>query len=492
MSPTPPPDRDRSVSVIVAVYNGERFVADALASILGQTAPPDEVLVVDDGSTDGTGAMVARFPGVRCLRLDANGGQAAALNRGVASTRGAYLAFLDADDVWASDKLARQLAAFAAEPALDVVYGQARERIVGGAGGRGGDGRVLPAFLPSAMLIKRAAFERVGDFDPGFKLGSVVDWYARSRDAGLAERALDAVVYERRIHGDNVGIRQRGDRDEYLRVVKAALDRRRRGAAGPTPSQRLLLRALFGPAGEARAVYERWRAETTFDPLETGAIPLMPLLSFRLRALGVDDPAAPLLKGAHRKYWAQGSLLAARAAAAVRALGDARIAALATSGLALLAYYPDGIGCRPTADATLLVARASLDAAEAALASRPAAAGPIALRLRAADDARFPLSLARAVTRSVGAERFAAVPANELLFETCAAAAARGLSSDLLWAADVVQLVRTAGALDGARLADDARPPAARAAARAAFEALRDAGALAPAEVDPALASLGG
>ena len=68
-----PPPGTSSVSAIVAVYNGERFIADALASILSQTAPPDEVLVVDDGSTDGTGAVIARFPGVRNLRRDANG-----------------------------------------------------------------------------------------------------------------------------------------------------------------------------------------------------------------------------------------------------------------------------------------------------------------------------------------------------------------------------------------------------------------------------------
>ena len=161
-----------------------------------------------------------------------------------------------------------------------MIYGQARTRIVGGDGARDGDGRVLPATLPGAMLIRRTAFQRVGDFDPGFKLGSVVDWYARSRDAGLVERTLDVVVYERRIlDGDNVGIRQRGDRAEYLRVVKAALDRRRRADTGPTPAQRLLLRALFAPPDEARPAYQRWRAETTFDPLDVGAIPLMPLHS---------------------------------------------------------------------------------------------------------------------------------------------------------------------------------------------------------------------
>jgi len=407
----------------------------------------------------------------------------------VASTSGAYLAFLDADDVWAPDKLERQLAAFADDAALDVVYGLARERILRSGGDGEREGRVLPAFLPSAMLIKRAAFTRVGDFDPGFKLGSVVDWYARSRDAGLVERALDVVVYERRIHGDNVGIRQRSDRAEYLRVVKAALDRRRRAAAGPTPSQRLLLRALFAPAAEARPAYERWRADTTFDPLAAGVIPLMPLLYFRLRELGIDDPVSPMLKGAYRKYWAQGSLLVARAAAAVGRLRDAGIPALATAGLALLAYYRDKIGCRPTGAGELIVPRASLAAAEAALAMDTGA--PIPIRVRAADHERFQGALARAVAQPIGHERLAAVPATHLLLDTCAEAAARGLSSDLLWAADLVHLVRSPAALDWARLAADA-DAAAGPAAIAAFEVLREAAALAPADADAAIAALSG
>jgi hypothetical protein len=245
----------------------------------------------------------------------------------------------------------------------------------------------------------------------------------------------------------------------------------------PTPAQRLLLRALFAPADEARPAYHRWRAETTFDPLDTGAIPLMPLLHFRLRELGVDDPVGPMLKGAYRKYWAQGSLLAARAAAAVRRLEGAGVPALAVAGLALLGFYGDRLGCRPTEVAELLVPRASVAAAEAALAP-DAAVGPIAVRLRPADDARFGESLARAEARSVGEHRLTVACANELLIEACATAAARGFSRDLLWAADVVHLARAPGALDWQRLADDARA----APAHAAFAVLRDAGALAALE----------
>jgi len=219
-----------TVSAIVAVYDGERFLGDALRSILGQTPPPFEVCVIDDGSRDGSAAVARAFAGVRVLRREENAGQAAALNWGVASTSGDALAFLDADDVWMPDKLARQLAALDADPGLDVVYGLLRERHEGKGVDVAGFGVVRLAHLLSAMLVRCAVFDEVGGFDTRFALGSVVDWYARACEAGLRQHVIPHVVYERRIHGANVGITQAGRRGDYLAVVKAALDRRR--AAG--------------------------------------------------------------------------------------------------------------------------------------------------------------------------------------------------------------------------------------------------------------------
>ena len=86
-----PPGR---VSAILAVYNGERFPAEAIRSMLEQTEPPDEILVVDDGSTDRSAAIARSFPEVTCL-AQPNAGQSAALNRGVAASTGERLAFLD-------------------------------------------------------------------------------------------------------------------------------------------------------------------------------------------------------------------------------------------------------------------------------------------------------------------------------------------------------------------------------------------------------------
>src|SRR6185295_6143052 len=98
------------------------------------------------------------------------------------------------------------------------------------AGGTGRDGGVRPAQLPSAMMIKRASFEKVGGFDTRWTLGSVVDWHARACEAGLRELVLPEILYERRIHGDNIGIKAARHRRDYLEVVKAALDRRRAAA----------------------------------------------------------------------------------------------------------------------------------------------------------------------------------------------------------------------------------------------------------------------
>src|SRR5207245_10700422 len=99
------------VSAIIPVFNGERYLAEAIESVLAQTSPASEIVVVDDGSTDGSGAGAGRFGSAARLVFGGHAGAGAARNRGVAESTGELLAFLDADDIWPSDKLERQLAA---------------------------------------------------------------------------------------------------------------------------------------------------------------------------------------------------------------------------------------------------------------------------------------------------------------------------------------------------------------------------------------------
>ena len=223
-----------AISVIVPVYNGERFLAEALRSIGQQDYQPLEVLVVDDGSTDGSAAIAVAQPGVRVLRR-AHGGLGATLNHGIAQATGELFAFLDADDHWLPDKLTRQVRALMANPALDMVFGHVRQFRQADA-----DGEIAiiseaqPGIHRGVMLVWRAALARVGAFaeDPG--VHGFVDWYARARIAGLRSAVLPEVLYERRIHDDNLGRRTPdAQRQSYLRALRLSIAHRRPdGAAG--------------------------------------------------------------------------------------------------------------------------------------------------------------------------------------------------------------------------------------------------------------------
>lgn len=98
-----------SVSVVIPAYNAERFLKDAVESVLRQTTSPLEILVVDDGSTDETGRLARALPGVRCIHQE-NAGVSVARNRGIKESRGRFVALPDADDVWEDAKLATQVA----------------------------------------------------------------------------------------------------------------------------------------------------------------------------------------------------------------------------------------------------------------------------------------------------------------------------------------------------------------------------------------------
>lgn len=222
---------DKLVSVIIAVYNGERYLAEAIRSVFAQTYCPLELIVIDDGSIDASATIAKSFELVRYAHQQ-NAGQSVALNRGLKMANGAFLAFLDADDFWTTDKLSLQMAALDSEPSLDMVFSHLEQFAEPDAPAALAavvrkTRQVVPAQLPSTMLIRQSAFGRVGEFSSRWKIGNVVDWYARATEAGLRSRTLDQILYKRRIHGQNVGITQRQNRDDYLSIVKAALDRRR-------------------------------------------------------------------------------------------------------------------------------------------------------------------------------------------------------------------------------------------------------------------------
>lgn len=209
------------VAVVIPAYNAARFLAEALESVFAQGALVGHVVVVDDGSTDATGDIADSFPGLTLLRRE-NGGIGAARNTGVAAANGDYVAFLDADDVWPAGRLDALKQALDGDRATDAAFGLAIEF---GAGRP--DGEATFGQLASTMLIRRPAFDRVGPFREDVKVGEFVDWWARAEDAGLRHIAVPDVVLRRRIHDTNTGIVQASSRQDYVRVLRAALERRR-------------------------------------------------------------------------------------------------------------------------------------------------------------------------------------------------------------------------------------------------------------------------
>ncbi len=238
----PPSPVEPLVSVVVPAYNGAAFIGEALASALAQDCPGMEVIVVDDGSRDATPDIVRSFPGVRCLRQE-NRGVASARNLGIAQARGGFLAFLDQDDSWLPSKIRAQLARLEAEPSLDFVLCHARILLAADMAlpshySRAVVDKPFPAYVPSALLARRSAFDRLGAFDTTFRGGDDADWFFRAQDGGLRHGVLPETLLEKRIHGANGSDDVAAMRRELFRVVQHSLRRKRCGDTPPRSDPR--------------------------------------------------------------------------------------------------------------------------------------------------------------------------------------------------------------------------------------------------------------
>lgn len=218
-----------SVSVIIPLYNAEPFLAQTIESVLGQTHPPQQVIVVDDGSTDQSAQIARRYGAAVELVRQPNAGGAQARNRGVALAHGDLLAFLDNDDWWAPEKLAWQLDALRQSPHLEALFGQIQpiDSATAGQEARWLGMTAQDGWHLDTMLIRRQAFQRIGPFDPAWMIDTV-EWLWRARRLGLCAQTLPQVVAWRRIHGDNHSIRARPRAHaDYFRLIRLVRRRQR-------------------------------------------------------------------------------------------------------------------------------------------------------------------------------------------------------------------------------------------------------------------------
>jgi glycosyltransferase involved in cell wall biosynthesis len=260
-----------AVTVLIGAYENERTVARAVQSILAQTEPNLELIVIDDGSRDGSSAAareaIGSDPRGRVMRLERNLGIARSLNAGLEAAAAPFVAIQDADDYSAPNRLERELAAMSTDPAVAVVGSRMQEVDDSGRPLRprtsfaaGDVGPVLLRFNPipnGSALIRRDAARAVGGYDPRYRYATEYDLWLR-----LAERhrllGLDEELCTRVMGGGNVAARaERAQLAEGLAIRVRALQRRRtlRGGSG-------LLRPAVSyalPVSVKRALRERRR-----------------------------------------------------------------------------------------------------------------------------------------------------------------------------------------------------------------------------------------
>ncbi len=224
---------DPLVSVIIPVFNGEAFLGEAVQSVLAQKYSPVEVIIVDDGSTDGTEDVVKSFPETVRYLQQSNQGPAAARNRGIEQAQGSLIAFADADDLWPEDKLEMQLPYLLRDPVIEIVLGRIQQVRTSIAVGE-------PAFSVNlgSAVIRKSVFERVGLFDESMRYSEDVDWFMRAREAGAAIMTIDAVTLLYRQHEQNMTRGKSTSELNVLKALKRSLDRRRErtGIAAALPT----------------------------------------------------------------------------------------------------------------------------------------------------------------------------------------------------------------------------------------------------------------
>jgi glycosyltransferase involved in cell wall biosynthesis len=219
-----------AVTCIVPVHNGERYLTETLRSILAQTHRPLELIVVDNASTDASGAIARSFGDAITVIRQEDRGPTTGRNLGITAARGDYLAFCDADDLFEPQKLARQVAHFAGRPDLDISLCTAESFWEPGLEDERAryeaSGRTRATHALGTMLARRSVFERIGLLDPELVHGDHIEWFMRVVDAQLAVGILPEVLMRRRMHTESWSHRM-SNLDPYFDLLRKRMRGRR-------------------------------------------------------------------------------------------------------------------------------------------------------------------------------------------------------------------------------------------------------------------------
>ncbi len=202
------------ISVIMAVYNGERFLYDALESIFAQDYWPLELIVVDDGSTDDSARIVQSYSDTAAVTIhylyQPNQGPGAARSKALSVAQGELIAFLDQDDRWTPHKLSLQERYLRDHATTEIVTGHLH---LFGEKETGWKNTQLNwthyqndpiDYSLGSLLIRRTVFARIGIFAATYRSADDVDWFLRAKDAGVKIAAIPEIVLLKRLHQSNL------------------------------------------------------------------------------------------------------------------------------------------------------------------------------------------------------------------------------------------------------------------------------------------------
>jgi len=229
------------VSVVIPAYNAERFLGEAIESVLAQTYSPVELIVVDDGSTDSTAEVAAAY-GEATVISQENSGPSAARNRGAAAAGGEFLAFHDSDDAMTPDKLAVQAGHLLDNPGVGCVLAEQDLLVEPGAElPFWVEGTKVPTLMPPrppeladepmvhpmTMVVRRETFQQVGGFDESMRAAEDFDWMLRVSEEGVEIARLPNVLLRRRVHAASLTQDAAAGRAGLFRAFKGRIDRQR-------------------------------------------------------------------------------------------------------------------------------------------------------------------------------------------------------------------------------------------------------------------------
>lgn len=226
------------ISVIIPVYNGQKYLSEAIQNVKNQDYKPLEIIVIDDGSTDKTVEIAAKFKDTIHYVYQENSSPAAARNCGIRMAKGDVIAFLDVDDLWSDDKLKLQASYLAANPSVEIVQGLIQQMKLSELAANN-----QPIFEPAhkpysyinlgSAIYRKSVFDKIGFFDETLSYAEDVDWFIRAWENGIYKVVLEQVSLFYRKHKDNMTVGKNLVELGFVRIFKKHLDRCRKQINSP-------------------------------------------------------------------------------------------------------------------------------------------------------------------------------------------------------------------------------------------------------------------